>query len=214
MFSTFFKQISLAKKLAFTAVFLALSVVANSFIDIDITPNNKITFTYLICFFAAYLLGGLPAFVIGFVGDAIGFLIKPSGVYWLFGLTLGIFALLAGIILHYLPIKGKAAPYIKTGIALVVCYVAITLVLNSIINYYYVKIFLYGGEYSKTFWVYLGGRIGIQSAIYAINVGVIFALLPLIERLPAFFGKKKSSAKEESTHTENPQSGEDNPNQN
>lgn len=194
MFSPFFKGLSSAKKIAFLAVFLALSVVTNTFLDIDFGSTNKLTFTYLACFYAAYLLGALPAFVVGFVGDGIGFLIKPSGVYWLFGLTLGIYAFLAGIVVRYLPARGRAAPYIKAAVALAVCYVAITLCLNSVVNYYYVKVILYHGDYNKAFWVYLGGRIGIQTAVYAVNAAVVFVLLPVISQVPVRFGGKSARA--------------------
>lgn len=185
MFSPFFKALSPAKKIAFLAVFLALSVVANSLIDVDLSPNNKLTFTYTVCFIAAYVMGGVPAFFIAFAGDGLGFLIKPSGIYWLFGITLGLYALLAGCLMHYLPPKGKAGPflYVKAVITIIICYLAFTLCLNTVVNYYYVKFILYHGEWNKAFWVYLGGRIGIQSAVYFINAAICIVLLPVVYRL-------------------------------
>lgn len=196
MFSKLFLSFSPAKKIAFTAVFLALSVVANAFVDIDISPNNKLTFTYFVCFYAAYLLGAAPAFLIGFAGDGIGFLIKPSGIYWLFGLTLGVYAFLTGLILHYLPVRGKYAPYVKCAVALIACYALITVCLNSVVNYYYVKLILYHGDYTKTFWVYLAGRLGIQSAVYAVNAVACFVALPVVLRVPLFVPRERPVKRE------------------
>ena len=88
LFSAYFRSLSAAKKVALLAVFIALSIVVNCF-SIDVTASNKIAFTYVVCFFAGYLLGGVPAFCIALLGDAIGYLVNPVGVYWLFGLTLG-----------------------------------------------------------------------------------------------------------------------------
>ncbi len=192
MVSKLFRSFSLAKKEAYLAVFIALAVVANIVLDIDLTPSVKLTFSYVVCFFAAYLMGGVPAFAVAFLGDLIGFFIKPSGVYWLFGVTMGVYALLVGVILHLLPVRGRGAPYIKAAVALLAGYIAVTLCLNSVVNYYYVKLLVYHGDYDKPFFVYLGGRIAMQSAVYAVNVGVCFALLPLIVHLPYFRTVKNS----------------------
>lgn len=182
MFSKFFTSLSASKKIALLSMFIALSVVANMF-SVDITPSLKITFTYTVCFFSAMLMGAIPAFAVGMVGDAIGYLIIPSGVYWLFGITLGLYGFLAGIVLHYLPFEGKAALVLKSLAAFVVCYLSITLCLNSVVNYYYMKIFIWEGVAKKTFFVYLAGRIVVQTAIYAVNVGLSLLLLPVAARL-------------------------------
>ena len=192
MFSKFFLSLSPAKKIAYVAVFLALSVAANSILDIDIGASNKITFTYTVGFLTAYALGAVPAFFIGFAGDGIGFLLKPSNAYWLFGVTIGLFGFFVGIFIHYLPLKGKVAPYIKAVIALVFCYLVITLVLNSVVNYYFVKIFMYHGDWNKAFFVYLGGRIGLQSLVYGVNFALCVAFVPALERILPKLQKKRT----------------------
>ena len=106
MFTKTFKSMSAAKQISFLAVFVALSVVANSFLGIDISPTNKIAFTYFICFFAGFLFGPLPAFLVGFLGDLIGFIIVPVGVYWLYGVSLGLYGFLAGLIMNFISGEG------------------------------------------------------------------------------------------------------------
>ncbi len=191
MFSKSFVSLSPGKKAALLAIFIALSVVANM-LSIDVTPSFKITFTYTVCFFAAMLLGAVPAFAVGFLGDAIGFLLHPSGVYWLFGLTLGVYGFLAGIVMNCLPLKNSAGLVAKCVITFLICYLAITVCLNTLVNYYYVKIFVWQGVPKKPFLIYFAGRIGLQSAVYAINVGVSVLLLPVAARLK--FGPKQSKA--------------------
>lgn len=187
MFSKFFLTLSPAKKVAYIAVFTALAVAANTILDIDVGNNNKITFTYTICFVTAYALGAVPAFCTAVAGDAIGFWIKPSPFFWLFGLSLGIFSFLIGVILHCLPIHRKGAIYIKTAIAFVLCYIVVTLIINTFVNFSYAYLFLWGGELKKTFWVYVAtsiiSRLGLQSIVYAGNVALCYALLPALERL-------------------------------
>ena len=167
MFSNYFKNLSSTKKLALLALFLALSVVANTILDIDITPQNKITVTYFVMFASAIFLGALPAFFVGFTGDLIGHILMPDGTYWLYGLTLGLLGFTMGCMFHYLPIKNQ---YIKTSIIAIVCYLIFTVAINSIINYTYALLFLWGGQVNKTLWVYLAAylppRLAIQSVVY------------------------------------------------
>lgn len=184
MFSDYFKKLSSAKKLAVLALFLALSVVANTVLDIDITPQNKITITYFIMFASAVFLGAVPTLFVGFVGDLIGHLLMPDGTYWLYGLTLGLLGFTMGCMFHYLPIKNQ---YVKTSIIAIVCYILFTVVINSIINYTYTLLFLWGGHANKTLWVYLAAylppRLLIQTIVYVGNFFLCFAILPVFQRI-------------------------------
>ena len=183
MFSKYFNSLSEVKRITLLALFLALSIVANTILDIDITPQNKITFTYFIMFISAYVLGALPTFLIGFAGDGLGYLIMPDGAYWLYGLSLGLMGFIIGIILHYLPIKSA---YIKTAISCVVCYILFTICLNSLINYFYVYTFIWGGQPNKSIWLYLAGylppRLLIQTIVYMANYILCFLTIPIINR--------------------------------
>ena len=184
MCSKYFYSLSTTKKITICALFLALSVVANTILDIDITPQNKITVTYLVMFLTAYFLGPAPAFFIGFAGDGLGYLIMPDGIYWFYGLSLGLMGFVIGIILHCMP---TANDYIKTAISCIVCYILFTLCLNSLINYYYVLIFIWNGQVNKSIWVYLAGylppRLLIQTLVYAANYILCFASLPILHKL-------------------------------
>ncbi len=191
MFSKSFSALSAGKKAALLSVFMALSVVVNVF-GVD-TPTFKITLTYLVCFYAALLMGAVPAFLVGFLGDALGFLIFPNGgIYWLFGLTLGLYGFFAGVIVHYFPAKGKGTLYLKTAIAFAVCYLLITVLINTAVNYSYVMIFVWNGVPKKTFFVYFAGRIAVQTIVYLVNVGLAFLLLPVVSRLKLFSEKKST----------------------
>lgn len=197
-FSTYFRALSAGKKIALLAVFVALSVVVNCF-SIDVSPSNKIAFTYAVCFFAGYLLGAVPAFFVALLGDVFGYLINPVGVYWLFGVTLGVYAAIIGVVTNLPFGTGRAATYVKAAVALVLGYVLITVLLNSVVNYYYVKIFIWQGETNKPFLVYLGGRLAFQTVIYAVNLAVCMALLPIIVHIgrPRLKGKKRRPAEGE-----------------
>lgn len=184
LFSAYFRRLTAAKKIALLAVFVALSIVVNCF-SIDVGSSNKIAFTYVVCFFAGYLLGGVPAFCIALLGDAIGYLVNPVGVYWLFGLTLGVYAFLMGVVMNFQARadENKAAPYVRTAVALVLGYVLITVLLNSLVNYWYVMLFVWNGAAQKTFLVYLGGRLAFQSIVYAVNAAICVAIVPVLVQI-------------------------------
>ena len=188
LFTKYFLSLSSAKKIAHIAVFIALSVVTNSLIEINVTPSNKITFTYFICFISGFLLGPLPGFLVGFLGDAIGFLLVPQDVYWLFGLTLGLTGLLAGLV-RKLPLYGRKGVFLKALVFFVLSYVVITCFVNSLVNYWYLYLFIWNGTVKTVFWVWLGGRLAFQTVIYAVNVGLCAVVLSVLvaTRLIGFF---------------------------
>ncbi len=202
-FTKYFLSLSLAKKIAYIAVFIALGVVTNSLVEINVTPSNKITFTYFVCFFAGFLLGPLPGFLAGFLGDAIGFLLLPQDVYWLFGLTLGFTGLLAGFV-RKLPLYGRKGVFLKAGIFFVLSYVLITCFLNSLVNYWYLYLFIWNGTIKTVFWVWLGGRLAFQTIVFGVNVGVCAVVLVIFvtTRLFGFFKAELSAPQKQKEQKE------------
>lgn len=184
MFTKAFRAVSVSRKIAMLALFIAVSVVANSFLGVDIGSSNKIAFTYLVCFFAGCFMGPVPAFVVGVVGDAIGFLIQPVGVFWFFGVTLGLFGFLSGLIMNGIRTRTAKGLYAKAALTFAVGFLLITCIVNSVVNYFYSYLFIWDGVFKKGFWIYLGGRLGIQSVVYVANVVLSMLLLVPLYRLP------------------------------
>ena len=178
MFSKAFRSFSMSKQIAYLAIFIALSVAANSVLGVELSASNKIAFTYTVSFLAGYLLGPVPAFLVGFIGDAIGFLISPVDVYWLYGLTLGLFGFLTGWIMNGIKREDTVWLFGKAILAFAVGFIVITCLLNTLVQYSYAYIFLWGGTAQKTFCVYLAGRLSIQSIVYVVNVVLCLAALP------------------------------------
>lgn len=179
MYTEFFSALSPAKKAAYLAVFIALCVVTNSYLEIDISPSNKITFNYVLLFYAGFLLGPLPGFAVGFLGDAIGFILKPQDVYWFFGVTLGLIGVIAGLIRNLIPLKGRKGIYAKACIALSLCFVLITLLVNTLVNYSYLYLFIWGKVFKKAFWVYFAGRMAVQTIVFGVNFVLALVILPV-----------------------------------
>ncbi len=193
MFSKTYLSLSAGRKIALLAVFIAFGVVAN-FVSVDVTPSVKITFTYTVCFFAGLLMGGIPAFLVGFLGDTIGFLIVPSGVFWLYGVTLGLLALIFGVCLNRITFTFRGGQYVSAVIAFAAGYLLVTLLLNSVVNYWYLRLFTWTGDAQKSFSVYLAGyltgRLIFQSVVFAVNAAACLLLLPFACKLKAALANK------------------------
>lgn len=163
-------------------MFTALAVVANVF-SVDISPSQKVAFTYLVGFFSGTFFGGLIGFVIMFLGDVIGFLINAGGgMYFLpTGLCTGLLAFIPGIIMNAVSLRFKGGIFLKAFLAALAAYLCVTCSLGALSNYCYVKYVVYAGqEYGKLFTVYLAGKIAFSSAVAWLNYALCFALIPII----------------------------------
>ena len=181
-FSRFLLEKSRATRLAYLGVFTALAVVANIF-SIDPDPSLKISFTYLVAFFAGTFFGPVSGFAICFLGDFLGFLINAGGgTYWILtGVCSGLFAFIPGVVMNFLPLSFRGAVYLKAAISVLLMYALVTCGLGAYSNYLYVKLVVYAGrEYGKAFYVYLGGKIVFASIVSALNYALVFLLIPLL----------------------------------
>ena len=98
VFSKVLKESSAGKKMAYLAVFTALSVVTNAFIEIklfDLQFSLTIFFSALIGVF----LGGTCGFVVCLLGDFIGYVLNSWGQFYMpwVGVSTGFFAFFAAI---------------------------------------------------------------------------------------------------------------------
>lgn len=177
-------------KLALTAMFTALSIVANTF-TIPITPSNAVSFTILITFLAGIYLGELPAVAVGFLGDLIGAFIHPMGPYNFF---MALSYALAGLICA-LVYRLKLNKILKLVIALVLYLVICSIGLNTFGLWLQIIVGVdpspigllqfFAMDKSgirKSFWVYLGGRLPFM----LINWGINGVLLGIIQQTKIF----------------------------
>ena len=184
-FTERFLSMKAAKKIAYVGVFTALSIVVNMF-SIDVSPSLKISFNYFLSFFCGVTFGPVIGFAICFIGDLLAFLLPMSGgIYWFpTGICSGLLAFIPGIIFTTVHFKFKGGVFVKTAIAIVLMYLFITCGLGAYSNYLYVKYLVYAGkEYTKVFWVYLGGKILFSTIVSLVNYALVFAAIPLLNSI-------------------------------
>ena len=160
-----FKRYFTVRRIAYTALFAALAVIANSFtvyLPFMGASSNAVSFNYLVCALAGIFLGPVCGGIVGGVGDILGWLINSSGGAFNIFITLG--SVLLGVIpglVHKIP---KLPPIVKILIAYAIVFVVCMCGVNTFgIWFYYIR-------GAKTYFVYLLGRIATQSIIMAINI--------------------------------------------
>ena len=162
------------KKIAYIAVLVAINLVLNP-LGIDIGYATKLSFTYIPCFIAGIFMGPFAGFLVGAIGDGLGFLISPKGV-WLPLITLasGLMGLIPGILCSP---KIKLHIFIKIAISLMIVFIVCTAGLNTYAIY---RVYS-GGE---TFFAYLIYRMTMgQPIIFAINAAAIYLLYYPLKKL-------------------------------
>jgi riboflavin transporter len=172
------------KVIAYTAVFTALSVALNVItIPISIL-GTAISFTYIPCVLAGIFLGPVPGLLVGLLGDGLGVLIAPKGP-WIPLITIGsgMLGLIPGLVFKL----KKINPYILIAISFALIYLVTTVTLNTLGIY----IAYIAGR--KTFWVFLAGRLPMQSLVFGINVALTYGLYTIL-KISVFKVKKKAES--------------------
>lgn len=168
------------KMIAYCAIFVALSVVANTFtVYIGIGGSNALSFVYTVCFLSGATLGPLGGFITGVCGDVLGWLINPSGGAFNPAISLisGLIGLVSGLTFFVAKKTGKGE---KTIIPTIISFVLIWLVctnLNTVALYFYYM----SAKYS--FWAYYAIRTPKQLIFWAINFALSLALVKPVKKL-------------------------------
>ncbi len=134
------KNLKNSRILCTAAILSALFVVLYS-VKLQITPDLRITFTFIPLALAGWLLGPVPAMLTGMIGDLAGCLLFPAGPYF-FGFTLTkiLSGLFYGLFLYKSDMKRLFLP---TALATL----SINVLLNVLLNALWLSI-LYGKAWS------------------------------------------------------------------
>ena len=175
-------KILTTKNIAFAAVLAALCVVTNSFAIA--TGPFKLTFSYTVCFIAGHFFGPIVGGLVGVFGDAMGCLAKgyaPNPLLSVGSILIGVLPGLIQYLSRLLKIKNRDLyGVVWTIVSLVVVYVVVTVFWNTF------ALWLMYQQGKKTFWAYLAIRIGPQTVVWAINLGLSLVLYPVLSRVLHF----------------------------
>ncbi len=162
-------SLSSTQKLVYTAVFSALSFVANYF-TIKVSDLFQISFVATTGFVAGYLLGGGLGFVSSFIGDLICGIVAPFGAYNpIIGIGTGLWGFIPGVI--FTSFKGN--DYLKTAISFIVCFFLNSFVVNTLgLSLMYTMTF-------ESLLVLLPGKLAVVAGNCVISC-LLVAILPRV----------------------------------
>lgn len=152
-------------------VLIALSI-ALRFLMVPITPDNRISLSFISLVTAGYLLGPVPAAVIGAVADILGYVVNPMGSAYFPGFTLSsmLSGLIYGLCLYRRPMK-------QLILWIILAKLIITFGVNIVLNTYWLSIM-----YKKAYAILSGARIIKNFITFPFQVIVSFAVLGVLDK--------------------------------
>ncbi len=157
------KRISFStKKIAYTAIFIALGLVAK-FLSLTIGAQTFSIF-YTTCVLAGIFLGPVSGLLVGGLSDLIASLMQ-GGTLPLITLGAAMMGFIPGLISKIPKIK----PQFKIALSYLLIYIVTTVVVNSLALYP-----LMGGN--KTFWAFLVFRLSKQTIVVIVNIFLTYLI--------------------------------------
>ena len=199
-FSDLILNSSRTKKIVYIALLTAFSVVTNMFFEFKFF-DVQFSFTIVVSVLVGGLIGAIPGFLACMLGDFLGYVYNSWGYVYMpwVGLSTGMIAFIAGIILNGVTLKTKGAIYIKLALVCVVSFLVCTVGINSTGFYFYNRAMgfskavldyvaeKFGGN-EVSYFAYLMYRLifKLQIVNCVVNYAVLFAVYPLILKINAF----------------------------
>ena len=168
------------KNICYCAAFVALSVVTNIFtVYIGVGNSNALSFNYTVCFLAGAFFGPVVGFLAGACGDALGWVINPSGGAFNPAIVVvtGLIGALSGFVFMCAKKTGKQD---KLFALTIISFILIFLVctnLNTVTTYFYYM----SAKYS--FGAYYLIRTSKQLIFWAINLVCSLVLVKPFKKL-------------------------------
>jgi len=175
-----FKKIAKsAKNLKNVRVLCACGILAALFVALyavkfSISESLRITFTFAPLAVAGWLFGPIPALLVGFVGDIVGFMLFPSPGSYFPGFTLS--TMLTGFIFGIFLYRPNTTSS-KSIILILVSKLFVSLFVNILLNSLWLSI-LYG----KAFYVYLISHSVKNAIAYPFECIILILLAGILSR--------------------------------
>ena len=169
---------SMSRKIAVIGVMTAVMVVANMFFEFKLA-ETQFSFTLVLSALTGVIIGPLFGFVACFMGDLVGFFYHSAGFAYLpwIGISLGLTAVIAGLVINGLPQGGKGFLFVKIGLVCILTFSICTVAINT--TAFWIL-------YSKVdYGTYLISRLFVQGQIWnsLFNYALLFVIVPMVKKL-------------------------------
>ncbi len=180
LFSDVLSESTHTQKVAYIAVMTALCVVCNMFFEFKLA-DTQFSLTLFFSALTGMIIGPVFGFVACFLGDLVGFLYNSGGFMYMpwIGLSMGLVALVSGLIMNFIDIKNRLATYIKILIVAVLTFLLCTVAINTTAFW-----IMYNNK-KVPYFAYLFTRLFVQGQIWnsVFNYVLLFVLYPTIIRV-------------------------------
>ena len=178
LFSDLLAGQSMSRKIAVIGVMTAVMVVANMFFEFKLA-ETQFSFTLVLSALTGVIIGPLFGFVACFMGDLVGFFYHSAGFAYLpwIGISLGLTAVIAGLVINGLPQGGKGFLLVKIGLVCILTFSICTVAINT--TAFWIL-------YSKVdYGTYLISRLFVQGQIWnsLFNYALLFVIVPMVKKL-------------------------------
>lgn len=178
LFSDLLAGQSMSRKIAVIGVMTAVMVVANMFFEFKLA-ETQFSFTLVLSALTGVIIGPLFGFVACFMGDLVGFFYHSAGFAYLpwIGISLGLTAVIAGLVINGLPEGGKGFLFVKIGLVCILTFSICTVAINT--TAFWIL-------YSKVdYGTYLISRLFVQGQIWnsLFNYALLFLIVPIVKKL-------------------------------
>ena len=178
LFSDLLAGQSMSRKIAVIGVMTAVMVVANMFFEFKLA-ETQFSFTLVLSALTGVIIGPLFGFVACFMGDLVGFFYHSAGFAYLpwIGISLGLTAVIAGLVINGLPEGGKGFLFVKIGLVCILTFSICTVAINT--TAFWIL-------YSKVdYGTYLISRLFVQGQIWnsLFNYALLFLTVPAVKKL-------------------------------
>ena len=178
LFSDLLAGQSMSRKIAVIGVMTAVMVVANMFFEFKLA-ETQFSFTLVLSALTGVIIGPLFGFVACFMGDLVGFFYHSAGFAYLpwIGISLGLTAVIAGLVINGLPQGGKGFLFVKIGLVCILTFSICTVAINT--TAFWIL-------YSKVdYGTYLISRLFVQGQIWnsLFNYALLFVIVPMVKKL-------------------------------
>lgn len=171
---------STTQKIAYIALMTALCVVCNMFFEFKFA-DTQFSLTIFFSALTGMIIGPVYGFVACFLGDLVGFLYNSGGFMYMpwIGLSMGLTAFIAGLIMNFLNVKNKFAIYLKIAVVCISTFLLCTVAINT------TAFWIMYNTRKVPYTAYLFTRLFVQGQIWnsLFNYALLFVFYPVIVRI-------------------------------
>ena len=158
----------------------ALCVVCNMFFEFKFA-DTQFSLTIFFSALTGMIIGPVYGFVACFLGDLVGFLYNSGGFMYMpwIGLSMGLTAFIAGLIMNFLSVKNKFAIYLKIAVVCISTFLLCTVAINT------TAFWIMYNTRKVPYTAYLFTRLFVQGQIWnsLFNYALLFVFYPVIVRI-------------------------------